>query len=1081
MGSDRRATVEQKSVDRSSPEERLVRGALIICALGVLLCVVLGLNAYRLSRATFLSNVAENHRQLALGLAEHLASHQPEEGGPFDPEDVAIIVREHWEEVRGAFPGSQLCIIGPDGRLLSCDIHETEAHIEPGDWMLEPMHGDSMLRLRDVLAQGRTVAGTLDDDQGSPLISAYVPSDVGPLLIGLHINVAMITGALRDAANPWWFAFGIVTFILLPLGAYVLHLMNRGARLRLERTRDALSESEQLFRQIAESSHAGVWRMGRDGYTIYANQRLREILEVETLDELKTRTFREFFSAEMVSRIERELAKRRHGVASTYEVEVTGLRGTKRSILISGAPMSGPDGPDSTFVATVIDITDLRETEAALREAADQLRLSIAVARIALFDWNVRTGKAEWIGEMIELCGLPAREVAGVPEQFIDRVHPDDRDAVQRRWNRAINSGDPYNDEYRIVLDSGEVHWVAVEGRLFHDATGKPSRMLGVVRDVSGTRNQLSELTTTRQLLEQTFASLREAVLVVDRDSMQIVSCNQAAETVLGYPPEDLKGGTLAQLYPDEETWSARLKDQSSSLTESGFYVRDDRIRRANGVTFVAEITITLLEQQESKRAYMVVVVRDITVRREAEQRLRESERRYRQVFDQLPDGIVISRDGRILFANQALARLIGVRSRDELIGRNVLDFVPTDRQQDHIERGNRALSGNPMPLAECALLRPDGSVVPVETISTRTMYERAPAVQTMVRAITERLRTERGLRESETRLRVLVDQLPAILWTTDRNLRYTSSVGQGLRLLKLEPNEIVGQSVDQYLRNSDAKDDRLSLSAHRRALEGQSSTYEVYRMGHWFECYTEPLHDRSGQIAGVVGLAIDISERKKADRRQRLMMDELDHRVKNTLASVVSIAEQTISSSDSLNEFRQSFLGRVIAMARTHEALASGKWEGVDLRGVVDRIMRPHGQVDSSRVVIHGESIRLPASSALPITLTLHELATNAAKYGALSSESGQVTIAWETLKTETGESSVRITWHETGGPIVTPPTDTGMGTQLIEGLIEYELRGTVHLEYAPEGFQCELNIPLLGILDSAASETESPAPPPG
>lgn len=202
-------------------------------------------------------------------------------------------------------------------------------------------------------------------------------------------------------------------------------------------------------------------------------------------------------------------------------------------------------------------------------------------------------------------------------------------------------------------------------------------------------------------------------------------------------------------------------------------------------------------------------------------------------------------------------------------------------------------------------------------------------------------------------------------------------------------------------------------------------------------------------------------ARRRAAEESRRRMLDELDHRVKNTLASVISVCEQTLDSSRSLEEFRRAFMGRVHAMARAHEALAAHRWDGVSVRTLVETTMAPFVNEGNPRVRIDGRETLLPAAATLPVAATLHELATNAAKHGALSGPGGGIDVKWSSPSG--GGTSIR--WTETpgkaGGGRSRPVHSGGFGTTLIRGLVAHELKGSTDLVIDETGVRCSIFVP--------------------
>ncbi len=208
-----------------------------------------------------------------------------------------------------------------------------------------------------------------------------------------------------------------------------------------------------------------------------------------------------------------------------------------------------------------------------------------------------------------------------------------------------------------------------------------------------------------------------------------------------------------------------------------------------------------------------------------------------------------------------------------------------------------------------------------------------------------------------------------------------------------------------------------------------------------------------------VTASSLNISDaaRRSVESRQSLMMAELDHRVKNNLAAVLSLADLTIGSSQSLETFGKTFKGRVRAMARTHEALAATKWRGVRLRDVVRMTVSPLAD-GGNRLEAIGEDVLLPSRASSAICVLLHELATNAAKYGAFSTPEGRVHILWSM----DAERNLTLEWRETGVDSIREPTRRGFGTELIYGSVGHELQGTVEMEYRPPGLRCRVTAPL-------------------
>jgi len=215
--------------------------------------------------------------------------------------------------------------------------------------------------------------------------------------------------------------------------------------------------------------------------------------------------------------------------------------------------------------------------------------------------------------------------------------------------------------------------------------------------------------------------------------------------------------------------------------------------------------------------------------------------------------------------------------------------------------------------------------------------------------------------------------------------------------------------------------------------------------------------HASDGRPLRAVGVDIDVTARKRADEQQRILNAELDHRVKNVLATVSAIIIQTPKAEISLTDFVVRLDARIKSLARTHELLSHNHWQDVSLADIVERVIAPYA---TGNATVRGPGVALKATATQAMATVFHELATNAAKHGAFSRPTGRLSVGWSWLDNGS-EGRVAIYWQESGGPAVSTPNQTGFGTSVIRELIPFELGGTVNLTFASNGLQCRLEIP--------------------
>jgi PAS domain S-box-containing protein len=235
------------------------------------------------------------------------------------------------------------------------------------------------------------------------------------------------------------------------------------------------------------------------------------------------------------------------------------------------------------------------------------------------------------------------------------------------------------------------------------------------------------------------------------------------------------------------------------------------------------------------------------------------------------------------------------------------------------------------------------------------------------------------------------------------------------------------------------------------------------------FAALPTPLRDSEGRVTGAINVLIDISERKRSEERQRALMSVLNHRVKNTLATVQALASQTIRGRGIKRDVRAKFVERLFALSRAHDLLAREGWDSADLLSVIEEVLAPyHGRIE-----LHGNTMRISPKATVALSMVLHELAANAARHGALSVTSGKVTLAWG-IKTGKRGPNMILNWRETGGPPIVEPERRGFGMRLVERSIVQELSGNADISFAPAGVLCILSFPVAS--EDAATRHQQP-----
>jgi PAS domain S-box-containing protein len=420
---------------------------------------------------------------------------------------------------------------------------------------------------------------------------------------------------------------------------------------------------------------------------------------------------------------------------------------------------------------------------------------------------------------------------------------------------------------------------------------------------------------------------------------------------------------------------------------------------------------------------------------------------RFRELIEALPAAIYTTdAAGRITFYNEAAVTMWGRHPKvgDEQWCGSWRLYWPDGTELPHDECPMAIALKTRIPIRgkEAVAERPDGTRVPFSAYPTPIFDgagELVGAVNMLVE-LTDRKRSE----ENAQRLALIVQSSDDAILSKDLNGIITSWNHGAERLYGYTADEMVGKPITLLI-PADHIDEEPSILARIRNGE-RIEHYETVRQrkdGSRIDISltVSPIKDAGGKIIGASKIARDISDRKRHQEQQRLLLAEIMHRVRNTLATVQAIATQTLRHAPA-GEL-MAFNARLHALSRAHDLLTSDKWDRAPLRNVVNSALEPFQQ---QRFTIEGPHAWLSASKSLQLTLALHELATNAVKYGALSGANGRVHIAWELRE----DGTLELSWQESGGPPVTPPARKGFGTVLIEHTYD-----SVVFEYPAQGLR--------------------------
>ncbi|WP_185927953.1 PAS domain S-box protein [Pseudorhizobium endolithicum] len=428
-----------------------------------------------------------------------------------------------------------------------------------------------------------------------------------------------------------------------------------------------------------------------------------------------------------------------------------------------------------------------------------------------------------------------------------------------------------------------------------------------------------------------------------------------------------------------------------------------------------------------------------------------DSSARFEAIFHQTIGGIALTDlSGRFITVNRKYSEIVGY-SQSALLQMRMQDVTHPDDLPRNLQQFRAMLEGGAGFEIEKRYIRSDGVIVWVSNSVSAIKNSSGDIIQavTFTTDVTERKRAQDEVR----RLAAIIASSDDAIISIDLGMNIQSWNRGAEKLYGYPAEEAIGRPATMILPPDIGDEEHVIIERIKTGDHVQPhETRRLHKDGTevHVSLRVSPIYDENGGIVGASKIARDISERKEAERQQNLLVGELTHRVKNVLATVNAIVRQTLGPAGP-DSPAASLLSRLQSLAKAHDLLTESNWKSASLQDIVREALSPYPE---SMFEVAGDDVLVNARAVLSLSLVLHELGTNAAKYGALSSEAGRVRISWRTIEsTDPDQTALKLRWEERGGPPVVMPSHKGFGSRLLQTVVTSELRGGVLVDYAPTG----------------------------
>ena len=668
------------------------------------------------------------------------------------------------------------------------------------------------------------------------------------------------------------------------------------------------------------------------------------------------------------------------------------------------------------------------------------------------------------------ILGWPADEMTGRPGSVFFTPEDRARGVPHAEMEAALTQGRSNGEGWHVRRDGGRF-WASSEMMPLRDGDRRIFGLVKVVRDQTAQHLAGQREREGSEFLRGVLAASGDIIKVLDLDGrVQFVNESGLQALEIGHPDE-LRGGAWSAI------WSGDGRDQAAAALdvarEGGLGRFQGRADTFAGTPRYWDVQVTPILSSSGRPERLLAVSRDITATRTAEIVLHEALSLNTLILESSRDCIVV----------------LDLQARTQFISPGGVAAMEIDDISANLGLSwLRLWQGAELAAAKAAVAdacagrigrfqgfcpthkgSPKWWDVVISPLSGGD--GRPERLVSIGRDITETREAQRRLERSEERLQLALGASRIVgIW--DLALLAGTIFGDAnfARLHGMNAAEAAsGAPVTQIFRNmhpDDAAEVRAQLAA---LIAGADSLHMEHRLTQqdgserWVVAHGRLVRDATGTPVRLPGALVDVTERRENEQRLRLLMEELAHRSKNTLAVVQSIASQTMRGEGAIADARQALISRLQALASAHDVLLQNSWTQAGLRSLVEATARLHASAPDggTRLIIGGPDVTLAPQAALSFAMVLHELGTNAVKYGALSAPAGRVDVRWSIREGD----KLHFVWSEHGGPAVLPPQRQGFGSRLIQRSLASDLQATVDYAYPPQGVVLTLDAPLAAL----------------